>query len=558
MPVVRPQFELNIPSPPNSALQIINACTDPKVNSRFLADLVSTDPALTAELLRIVNSAFYALSNEVQSIAHAVSVIGQRALRNLVLCISVRDTLRSAKTASLDASTYMDDALRSAVNAKCLGEIVGIDAHECFTAGIMQNFSVLVMFHSQAAHAPQWEEFRAADPDKRYLLEQRAFGITHDKIGMIVANDWHLPEDLTAVMGFHHPLDAGGIRNDVQPLCRISHCAEWMTTTFTSDNKRKALDNCIRALGDVFDISAETSRELLEIAAETLNETAISLGMRINEPINYEDVMLEANKHLAEENLSYQDLVWKLEHTLAERDRLAEDIQKDLEMAREIQQGLLPVKPDGAFPVTGTNIPARDVSGDFYDFYTLDDGRIYFNIADVSGKGMNAALLMAKTSSLFRCLGKTEHNLGKLLSIINKEICETSTRGKFVSMIAGIFDPVSRKLQIINAGHPPALQLISGGSFKEISANAAPLGISSETQFESINLDLGDDSLYLYTDGLSESRGKDSPCLKSEALHALFRRLINISADARLPALFSALGLQYDNLHDDITLLVID
>jgi len=92
----------------------------------------------------------------------------------------------------------------------------------------------------------------------------------------------------------------------------------------------------------------------------------------------------------------------RMADALVEQERM----RKELELAREIQVSLLPDARDGDFPVMGVNVPAREVSGDFYDFFQRDDGLIYFNLADVSGKGMNAALLMAKASSLLHHLAK--------------------------------------------------------------------------------------------------------------------------------------------------------
>ena len=85
------------------------------------------------------------------------------------------------------------------------------------------------------------------------------------------------------------------------------------------------------------------------------------------------------------------------------------------------------------------------MSGDFYDFFELADGRIYFGLGDVSGKGMDAALLMSKTASLFRCLGKTIHEPNILLATINRELCETAIHGMFVTMVCGLLDPATGK-----------------------------------------------------------------------------------------------------------------
>ena len=101
--------------------------------------------------------------------------------------------------------------------------------------------------------------------------------------------------------------------------------------------------------------------------------------------------------------------------------------------------------------------PIQEVSGDFYDHFELPDGTIAFAIGDVSGKGLNASLLMAQTASLFRCLGKTMRDPARLMSILNREICETVSRGMFVTMVAGLYDPATGQLRFANAGHLPPL-----------------------------------------------------------------------------------------------------
>ncbi len=115
--------------------------------------------------------------------------------------------------------------------------------------------------------------------------------------------------------------------------------------------------------------------------------------------------------------------------------------------------------------------------GTFTTSSTLDDGRIYFSLGDVSGKGMDAALLMSKTASLFRCLGKTLHEPHVLLATINRELCETAIHGMFVTMACGLFDPASGEVQLANAGHEPPLLHARDGSFTATPASAPPLGI---------------------------------------------------------------------------------
>ncbi len=135
----------------------------------------------------------------------------------------------------------------------------------------------------------------------------------------------------------------------------------------------------------------------------------------------------------------------------------AERTRRDLELAAEIQRNLLPTAHPDPFPIQGLNVPARTVSGDFFDFISLADGRIGFCLGDVSGKGINAAMLMAKTASLYRCLAKEIASPAAVLTHLNREICETVTRGMFVTMTAGVYEPKTGAICIANAGHEPAV-----------------------------------------------------------------------------------------------------
>ncbi|MDH3911223.1 MAG: SpoIIE family protein phosphatase, partial [Rhodospirillales bacterium] len=171
-------------------------------------------------------------------------------------------------------------------------------------------------------------------------------------------------------------------------------------------------------------------------------------------------------------------------------------VGRELELAAEIQRNLLPHGDPAEFPVVGLNRPARLVSGDFFDFFPLDERRIPFALADVSGKGMNAALLMAKSAGLFRCLAKTYDDPADLLAAINREICETASRGMFVTMVAGIYDHETGALWFANAGHEPPLLRAPDRSYKSFPAEAPPLGILPDLTFETHEIELAGGEFY--------------------------------------------------------------
>jgi len=248
----------------------------------------------------------------------------------------------------------------------------------------------------------------------------------------------------------------------------------------------------------------------------------------------------------------------RMAEALVEQERLA----RELELAAEIQRSLLPDQSDKDFPIVGINHPARTVSGDFYDFFPLDDGRICFNLGDVSGKGMNAALLMAKTASLYRCLGKTIRKPGRLMARVNAEICETATRGMFVTLAGGIYDPATGVVRLSNAGHEPPLFHQPDGQFKAFPAEAPPVGITpilaDGDEFPESEVQLDGGTLYIFTDGVTEGYLEDGRELEVEGFKASIRDNASLDARGRLEVVIDLIKRGDTALRDDLTLLAID
>ena len=235
-----------------------------------------------------------------------------------------------------------------------------------------------------------------------------------------------------------------------------------------------------------------------------------------------------------------------------------ERIRKELELAREIQERLLPLPREREFPVMGMNYPAREVSGDFYDFFIREDDRIYFNLADVSGKGMNSALLMAKASSLLHHLAKTIDDAGLLLERVNDELCETVTHGMFITIVSGFVDPEKNEIHLANAGHQPPLYHHENGTFEEIPASAPPLGILPDSEFPVTTIDMRGGCLYLFTDGVTESLDENNKQLNLEGLKRLIESNGRLDTSSRLENIIAGIRNPELEQRDDITLMIID
>lgn len=546
---------VDLPSPPQAALQILRACASADVNNQQLSEFASTDPVLSAELLRVVNSPYFGLGGEVSQVSRAINVLGHRALRNMVLCISVRDAIDPKKLPDFDITAFWEDSLRRAAAGKLIANHIGQDGDEAFTACLLQDFGLLVMFFLMPDRVAEWPVFLKSDPEQRYELELQVFGTHHDRVSRMLAEEWSLPESFAKAIGDHHQCDQS--EDNDSSLCRIMHCADWLAALFSAEGKSVILHKAYEKLQSDFNISEADSLELFNELPSQVDLAATGLGLHLQEQSDFEQVLREANMRLAEENSSYQELTWKLEKALQERDSLAEALANEMQLAGEIQRSLLPGEMPASFPVYGRNIPARELSGDFFDYFTHASGHIYFNLGDVSGKGVTASLLMAKTSSLFHCLGKRELSLSDIMQLINAEICETTIRGMFVTMVAGRYEPASGKVELINAGNPPAFVIESNGHIKKIDATTAPLGIVPEASFKAVEFNLQQGHLLLYSDGVTEGYTDSGKELGMAGLLQLLKKNHKLNPRQQIQAILEVFDHQSAPQRDDVTIMMV-
>ena len=542
----------DLPAPPQSTFEMLRACAREDVDNKRLAEFAQTDPILTAELLRVVNTPLFGIAHEVTSVRHAVSLLGLRALRNIVLCLMVREAVQMHAIPAFEITLFWEDSLRRAVTARWLGTQIGLDRDECFTAGLLQDFGLLILFYLHPQLAGEFVGLRAEDPARRHQHEQTLFGIGHDEVVKMLVSQWSLPQSLGEAVGQHHQTNV-----PVGKLSRVLHASDWVNAVFCVPEIDTAVEKVRDMLSIDFALNVSDIEQQLKALPQVVTDTAHSLGLHIQEQMDFEQLMRQANSRLAKENTDYQELTWRLEKAIAERDRLAAELNQEIAIAQEVQRHLMPNVAASTLPVYGLNLPARNISGDFFDYQKLRDDNVCFALGDVSGKGINAGLLMAKTASLFHCLAKQMQDPARLLAIINNEICETSVRGFFVTMIAGIYNLKTREVRLVNAGHLPALLFGPDQTVRILDSGDQPLGILPDCQFtlsEPINLQGG--ALYLYSDGVTESKTPDGAMLALEGLVKLLQQHRRKLPMQRLRAVVDAIRPQ-QQLHDDITLLMI-
>jgi sigma-B regulation protein RsbU (phosphoserine phosphatase) len=240
-------------------------------------------------------------------------------------------------------------------------------------------------------------------------------------------------------------------------------------------------------------------------------------------------------------------------------------INSELSIAKSIQASSLPnVFPPfptrKEFEIFASMEPAKEVGGDFYDFFFIDKTRFMFLIADVSGKGIPAALFMMTVKTLINNVSQMNYSPKELIKIINNKICQTNKQGFFVTVLLGITDIKTGETSIINCGHNPPLIKRQNGNYEylQLESNIV-LGVFEDSEFEIYNTVLNSgDIIYAYTDGVTEAINQDNEVYGETRLHDCLNN-INTQVPVEIAQEVKSSIKNYTNSNsqsDDITMLI--
>ena len=276
----------------------------------------------------------------------------------------------------------------------------------------------------------------------------------------------------------------------------------------------------------------------------------------VTKPVNFEDLEITINKTLEE--------ILQIRRSMIEHDQLI-SIQQDLNTAREIQQAILPKIfppfPDRKeFSVFASMVAAREVGGDFYDYFLIDNHRLGFVIGDVSGKGVPAAIFMAVSRTSIRATGVKGISTSECMNYVNNMLCNESVSCMFVTVFYGILDTQTGELEYVNGGHNPPYILSASGIRKVEMTGGTILGCMEEFNYRSKKIQLAEgERLFLFTDGVTEAFDINNEAYGDDRLE----NYLNSNLERPIEELIVGNVNEIDNFisgapqSDDITYLVV-
>jgi serine phosphatase RsbU (regulator of sigma subunit) len=237
-------------------------------------------------------------------------------------------------------------------------------------------------------------------------------------------------------------------------------------------------------------------------------------------------------------------------------------LEQQIVTAREVQASLLPSRPPvlAGYDIAGLNLPAWDVGGDYFDYFPLPDGRLGLVIADVSGKGVPAALLMATFRAALRTEVRKLRPISAIIDDVHQTLVESMDNTRFVTAVYGVLDPRDATFSYVNCGHNPPMLLRAGGAWEFLPTDRWAVGMFASKPVSPSTVRLGrGDTLLLYTDGVIEVADTNEDDFGED-------RLVRVLTDSAARPAKEIIGALLDatrahggraRYDDDVTLLVV-
>ncbi|MBN2427292.1 MAG: GGDEF domain-containing protein [Deltaproteobacteria bacterium] len=325
---------MDLPSPPAIAVKVLDAVKDDQESFRALAQVISSDPALTAKMLKVANSSIYGLARRVDSIEMALTVLGSKALKNIALSFVIVGEFQNACQGSFDFTKFWKGSITSAVAAEMYSSMLGEKSDDTFVSALLQNIGYLVMFLTQPKKFFQLMSQGDGPRSEDLKVEKKIFGYDHQEFGAALLKSWGLPETIyMPILSHHVPEQSQENFHKSASILFISHQLSLVYQGFNPGEKARLVQ---KLLNEKYQFPAEKAEKLIDSIAEKASEILITFEMGDETIKPYSQLLQEANQDLGNLNLSYEQLILDLKSAKDEAENLAANLIKANQSLRNL------------------------------------------------------------------------------------------------------------------------------------------------------------------------------------------------------------------------------
>lgn len=314
--------ELNLPSPPAIAIQILSAVQNSESGMDELSRIITADPALTGKMLQIANSEFYALPAKITTIDRALTVLGTNIIKNIALSFVISTDMRAGGS-SFDINRYWQHCVTAAVAAELLSKLLGQKNEDIFVTTLLHNIGMLML--SLNKHADYGRMLADAPFSDQLIDSERAeLNYDHQQVGALLIASWGLPQRVYQPIQYHHnPWDAPA---EFQQNAWLIYFASRSASIYIGEESAEKARIVQEELKQHYQLEDNCVRELLDNIAVKSIDILKMFEIDAAEVKPYSQLLQEANEQLGKLNLSYEQLVIELKQAKEKSERLAREL----------------------------------------------------------------------------------------------------------------------------------------------------------------------------------------------------------------------------------------
>ena len=322
------QKEVTLPSPPVIAVQILHTVQNDNADLKKLVEIISADPALTVKMLKIANSSFYSLKNDVTSIDRALSVLGTNVIKNIALSFVIATDFRGDK--NLETGFDFDDYWRRSVTAAVAAELLANQLQQydddIFVTALLHDIGMLVIYlNNRDTYGLIFQEARFSK-HSFIELEQQRYGFNHQQVGALLIKEWGLPDKISSPIGHHHHPESAPAEQ--QNIAKILQFADHLSSIYNDSSSAEKVREFQKLLEKDFKLKSEDIRSLLDEVATKSVEILTTFEIEPGDMKPYSQMLQEANEELGRLNLSYEQLVIELKEARDKSELLSNELKE--------------------------------------------------------------------------------------------------------------------------------------------------------------------------------------------------------------------------------------
>ncbi len=321
---------IDLPTLSPIAAKVIRLASDEKTSAQQLASVITLDPALTAKLLKLVNSPLYGFKKEITTLSQAVALLGMKAVRTMSLCISIFDAFPTGAKEGLDYNDFWQRSLASAIACKYTAQKIGIRMdEEAFIAGLTQNVGCLIFERFIPEHYGKVYSRHYTSSEELVAMEEENWGLNHSMLGYEVFTQWKMPVLLAQTILYHHdPASVPDDNENLALLVKMVNVSDLVAQVlYTGENTGINLQRLKDRYKEYFGFGGVEVDDIMEYVSNEIDTVAKDFEFNIEKPADYAKVLQHANIELGKINLDYEQMVRALELAKNKAENLASELR---------------------------------------------------------------------------------------------------------------------------------------------------------------------------------------------------------------------------------------